>query len=421
MNEPTAPAPTTETTTTDAPPSSGPAHGGNRELLAHPGYRRLLAAWTVSNLGDSALYITAAIWMKVMTGSDALAASVFLVMGVPAILSPWIGLLADRVPRRGLMIANNTLTAAVVLALLLVEPSGWLWIVYVVMALYATCGFVNASAQSGLLKSLMPTHLLAPANGMFASVDHGLRIVAPLAGAAVFGLWGMAPVVYATAIFFLLGALLLLRVSPRPVVREHEGESLMRQTLAGFGAITSRPAVRIATIIMGLACVGGGMTNSTTFAVVDRGLGLPPEALSVAVALQGAFSIIAGLNASKILNRFGFARTLGFGAFAFGLGYAAQTTGVLWLTILGILPFAFGITAVIIAAATIRQLQLPDHLQGRGAAAANVFANGTQTLAAGCAAAVIDIVDFRYIIAVGALFAMAGLVPALRRRKVIDA
>lgn len=420
MSEPTAPAPAAEGTTTDAPPSSGTAHGGNRELLAHPGYRRLLAAWTVANLGDSALYITAGIWMKVMTGSDALAASVFLVMGVPAILSPWIGLLADRVPRRGLMIANNLLTAAVVLALLLVEPSGQLWIVYVVMALYSTCGFVNASAQSGLLKSIMPAHLLAPANGMFASVDHGLRIVAPLAGAAVFGLWGMAPVVYATAFFFLLGALLLLRVAPRPVVREHEGESLIGQTLAGFGAIASRPGVRIATIIMGLACVGGGMTNSTTFAVVDRGLGLPPEALSVAVALQGAFSIVAGLNAAKILNRFGYARTLGFGALAFGAGYATQTTGVLWLTILGILPFAFGITLVAIAAATIRQLQLPDHLQGRGAAAANVFANGTQTLAAGCAAAVIDVVDFRYIIAVGALFAAAGLIPALRRRAVLE-
>lgn len=404
---------------TDQPPRS--SHGGNRELLGHAGYRRLLSAWTVSNIGDSALYITAGIWVKVLTGSDALAASVFLVMGIPSLLAPWIGLLADRVPRRALMLGNNVATAAVVLCLLAVQPTGQLWIVYVVMALYATCGMVNGSAQAGLLKAMMPQHLLAPANGMFASIDQGLRIVAPLVGAAAFGLWGITPLLFVTAGFFLLGAVLMLRIAPQPVLRLEEEGSLLRKTFAGFEALRSRPAVGAATAVLALACVGGGMTNSTTFAVLDRGLGLPPEFLSVAVALQGVFSIIAGLNAAKILNRFGYASSLAVGATAFGLGYGAQTTGILWLTMLGIVPFAFGITVVIVASATIRQLELPDHLQGRGAAATNMIANGIQTLAAGAAAAVLDVVDFRYIVAVGALFAVAGLIPALARRRVLDA
>ncbi|MBG6084040.1 MFS transporter [Zhihengliuella flava] len=395
-------------------------HGGNKELLAQGPYRRLLTAWTVSNLGDSALYITAGIWVKVMTGSDALAASVFLVMGIPSLLAPWIGLLADRVPRRALMMANNVATAAVVLCLLAVEPTGQLWIVYVVMALYATCGMVNSSAQAGLLKAIMPHHLLAPANGMFASIDQGLRIVAPLAGAAAFGLWGMPVLVYATATFFLLGALLMLRIDPQPVLRLEEEGSLLRTTFAGFAALRSRPAVGAATAVLALACVGGGMTNSTTFAVIDRGLGLPPEALSIMVAVQGVFSILAGLNAARILNRFGYTASLAAGVAAFGLGYGAQASGVLWLTALGIIPFAFGITVVIVASSTIRQLELPDHLQGRGAAATHMIANGIQALAAGAAAAVLDVIDFRYLVLIGAIFALLGLIPALAGRRAIN-
>ncbi|WP_309080477.1 MFS transporter [Zhihengliuella sp.] len=410
---PTAPGPGSSPSPAPEPEPRPVRHGGNRELLAVPAYRRLLAAWTVSNLGDSALYITAGIWMKVLTGSDTLAASVFLVMGIPTLAAPWIGLLADRVPRRGLMIANNMLTAAVVLALLLVEPTGQLWIVYAVMALYAACGFVNGSAQSGLLKATVPPHLLAPANGLFSSVDQSLRLVAPLAGAAVFGIWGMAPVIVGTAAFFLVGAGLLLRVPAQALVREDRTPNLLAETTAGFVALWRHRGVRVATLVMGLACVGGGMTNSTSFAVLDRGLDLPPEALSVAVALQGVFSIIAGLNASRILNRLGFARSLGFGALAFGLGYGAQISGHLAVCLLGIVPFAFGITIVIVAAATLRQQELPDRLQGRGAAAASMLGNGTQALAAGFAAALLDVVDFRWLIAFGALSAMAGILPLL--------
>ncbi len=39
--------------------------------LARRPFRRLTVAWTFSNFGDSALYLTVAIWAKDLTGSNA--------------------------------------------------------------------------------------------------------------------------------------------------------------------------------------------------------------------------------------------------------------------------------------------------------------------------------------------------------------
>ncbi|MEE1619858.1 MFS transporter [Zafaria sp. Z1313] len=396
-----------------------PPPGTNREVLAHPGFRRLLTAWTVSNLGDSALYITTAIWVKAMTGSDQLAALVFLVLGLPAFLSPAFGLLADRLPRRRLLIGTNIATAAVVLTLLAVSTPAGLWLVYAATFLYACSSYVNAAAQSGLLKDLLPGRLLAPANGMFSSIDQALRIVSPLAAAAVFGVWGMAPIIVATAACFLLGAVLLRFVPLRDVVHpEADPGSWWRQAAAGFTELLGRPRLRTAVIAFMLVVAASGITNSTIFATVDTGLGMPPEFLSVVVALQGIVSVSVGLAASSVIRRFGFEATIMAGSVLFTVGMASQAAGVLWVVLAGIVPFAAGVTLMIVAAVTLRQHELPSAVQGRGAAAMQLLNNAPQAMTAGAAAALLGVIDYRLLVLAGATLALSALLPfALRRRK----
>jgi uncharacterized membrane protein len=58
---------------------------------AHQPFRRLTVAWIAANLGDSALYLMAAVWAKDLTKSDAAAGIVFAVLGLSTLLAPVMG------------------------------------------------------------------------------------------------------------------------------------------------------------------------------------------------------------------------------------------------------------------------------------------------------------------------------------------
>ncbi len=70
--------------------------------LADARFRRLLAGQSLSSFGDTALYLSLAIWAKDLSGSNAAAGAVFFALGLPVLAAPLAGHLADRVGRRRL-------------------------------------------------------------------------------------------------------------------------------------------------------------------------------------------------------------------------------------------------------------------------------------------------------------------------------
>ena len=117
--------------------------------LREPRFRRLLVGWSLSNFGDSALFLTLAIWAKDLTGSNGAAGLVFLALAAPVFMSPLGGHLADRIRRRPLLIVTNLTGGGMVLALLAVSSAAELWLIYAVAFGLGVVGTVTGSAQSG--------------------------------------------------------------------------------------------------------------------------------------------------------------------------------------------------------------------------------------------------------------------------------
>ena len=86
-----------------------------RDLLRHRDFRLLFIGQTLSMFGDMAMLLVLAMWAKELTGSNAIAGSVFAVLGLPTLLAPLGGVLIDRFRRRTVMIVIDIATAAVVL------------------------------------------------------------------------------------------------------------------------------------------------------------------------------------------------------------------------------------------------------------------------------------------------------------------
>src|SRR5437763_4229309 len=139
-------------------------------------------------------------------------------------LSPLGGLVVDRLPKRPLMIGTHFALAGVMCLLLFVHDSSDTWILYLVTALYGLGGDFFAAARGSMLKAMLPEELLADANGALQSLREGLRLVAPLAGAALYVAAGGGAVALIDAATFLLSACLLLAlpfVEPEPAPKEH--------------------------------------------------------------------------------------------------------------------------------------------------------------------------------------------------------
>ncbi|MGJ9403174.1 hypothetical protein [Arthrobacter sp. KK5.5] len=92
------------------------------------------------------------------------------------------------------------------------------------------------------------------------------------------------------------------------------------------------------------------MVNSTVFATVDTGLGMPVGFLSVMVAIQGVASVASGLAADAVIRRLGFERTIVAGSTLFAVGLACQTSTLMWVVLGGVVPFAAGIPLIVAAA-----------------------------------------------------------------------
>ena len=92
-----------------------------REVVRIPAARLFLLADFVSSLGDSALWLAMAIWIKEVTGSSAAAGLLMFCYAAGSLFSPAGGVIADRFRRRPFLICANLAAAAVVLLITLVH------------------------------------------------------------------------------------------------------------------------------------------------------------------------------------------------------------------------------------------------------------------------------------------------------------
>ena len=142
-----------------------------RAAFRVPGFKRLFTGLAASMFGDSLMLIVLSLWVKTLTGSNALAGLTFLFMTAPALVAPVLGYLVDRVPRRRFLVLANLASAVAVLPLLAVRDAGDVWIVYAVAFCYGVSFVVIPAALNGLMKDLLPTDVLVDANSSL-SIDH---------------------------------------------------------------------------------------------------------------------------------------------------------------------------------------------------------------------------------------------------------
>ena len=189
-------------------------------VLRHPDFRFLFLGQSASAVGDRVVVVALALFITQRTRSPTDLSLVLAAQSLPLIaLLLFGGVWADRLPRHRIMIVTDLARAGLhaLLAVLILTGAVRLWEIIVIEALFGAAQAFFQPAYSGLLPQTVPEHLIQDARALTESVSNVAFMVGPaLATALVLGI-GAGEAFAFDAATFIVSALLLARVRPRPV------------------------------------------------------------------------------------------------------------------------------------------------------------------------------------------------------------
>ncbi len=170
--------------------------------------RRNVLLWVigtgVSVSGDTALSLALSVWIKDLTHSNGAAGLAFLAFLAPRLLTPLTAILADRLPRRPLVVVLNLLLAGWVCIALLVRGEADAPLLYLVLFGLGLGTGLHHATGGALLTRLVTKEQLGPTNALLRTIQEVGGLVAPVVGTVLYVRLGARSVVLLDAATFLL-------------------------------------------------------------------------------------------------------------------------------------------------------------------------------------------------------------------------
>ena len=338
-----------------------------------PDFRRLLAATVVNNAGDGIVLAAGPLLVASHTRDPFLVSLALLLHYLPALVFGVIGGgAADRFDRRRMVIAANIARALVLAVLVVAIVTGSVSIVLILAAIFllGTAETFADSASSTLLPSIVAREDLGVGNarmqGAFILVN---QLAGPPIGAFLFVV-GMALPFAANAAAFLLGALLISRItaSVGRVARSDSAERkpFWRELADGVRWLAGHPPMRtLAVTVFAFNVTYGAAWGVLVLFAGERlqmdavGFGL----LTTAAALGG---VVGTLSYGALERRFDLGNIMRVGLLietATHLALALTTSASVALGVMfifGVHTFVWSTTSTV-----VRQRSVPNDLLGR--------------------------------------------------------
>jgi MFS family permease len=354
-----------------------------RSLLADRPTRLFFLGNAISDLGDDALILALAVWVKELTGSTALAAIDMSAIAIGTLFSPLTGIVVDRVRRKPLLLTVYLITGAMLLALLAVRGRGQVWLVLVVAFLYGLSGTTITGAQTALMKTLVPADQLADANGLQQTLQQVMRLVTPALGIGVLALYGGHFVALADTATFLLAAACLAAVRiPEPKAAPAPGgrPGWLADAGTGFRIIWRSPVLRQTISASAVMFFIFGIFVPLGLQVITVGLHRPPTWLAFLVTEQGIFGAAGALVAGPAARRLGDARIVIIGLAGMALSCPLVAVPSSWAVYGGMAVFALSLPWFFVGVATLLQKNTPHEVMGRVSGARSLAIQAPQAI-----------------------------------------
>jgi MFS family permease len=226
-----------------------------RDVFAVAEFRALWAAQLLSVIGDQLARVALTVLVYDRTRSALLAAVTFVVSIVPTFIGGvTLAWLADRYPRRGVMIACDLARCALVLVMAIpgVPLAGLVTLLFLVTLV----GAPFSSARAAVYPDVLTGDRYVMGTAVTLTTFQFAQVLGFAAGGAVAGFFGTSRSLVIDAATFAVSALIVrtrVRSRPVPAAAGHHGPSRIGGIVAGARLVFGRPALRIPMLFGWLA------------------------------------------------------------------------------------------------------------------------------------------------------------------------
>lgn len=284
-------------------------------------YAKLFGAGIVNGIGDRFSQVAVLGLLLSLTGSGLAVGIAFAIRLLPyLIFAPIGGWLADRFPRKQLMVATDLIRAAFALLPLLVQDAGDIWIIWLSMFLLSSGEALYVPARMSAIPLLVRKEHLLKINSLEEVMTGLILIFGSVTGGAVAVWLGSEASFLCNAVSFVISALLLARLPQLSRAAQHDEHAQPQSASPGFldhaqsepparrqgwaefkSLLAASPYLRLMLFIFAVWPIGDGIFNillsiyaTEVFHAGDFGIGLMYGALGIGLvagsALTGRFA-----------------------------------------------------------------------------------------------------------------------------------
>jgi MFS family permease len=282
-------------------------------------YAKLIAARTVSNLGDGMTLVAGPLLAAALTREPLLIAGLALAQRLPWLLFALVsGALVDRLDRRRLMAAVDTLRSAAVsfLGVAVLFDFAGLTLMYTVFFFVGTAETLFDTASVSVLPAVVPKEDLQKANGrLYSAQILANNMAGPPLGGFLFASAAALPFLLDAATFAAAAALVLtlrgsFRVRPAETAEVALPTTMRPEIAEGLSWLRRHRLLRALVFTIGVMNLTFGAAFAVWVLIAQERLGLGPVGYGTLAAAIPVGGVLGGLVAERVAGLLGTGTTL---------------------------------------------------------------------------------------------------------------
>jgi len=406
-----------------APPPQ-PASGAFR-ALRHRNFQLFFGGQLISLIGTWMQTVAQSWLVYRLTGSAVLLGIVGFASQIPVFpLAPIGGIVADRFPKRRVVVATQT--SAMVLAFLL----AWLtlanvvqvWQIIVLAGLLGVVSAFDIPARQSFFVEMVGKEDLQSAIGLNSTIFNGARVIGPAIAGVLVARIGEGRCFLLNGISFIavIIALMAMRVVDRPGAVT--GHAALQDALEGFRYALGSSTIRSLLLLIALVSVVGLPYSVLMPIFADRILHGGARALGLLMGSTGIGAIFGALTLAMWKGLKGLGRVVAFAACGFGAALILFSfSRTFWLSMVLLVPVGYSVMLQSAATNTLLQSMAPDHLRGRVMALYSMMFMGMAPFGSLGAGFTAGRLGAPFTVALGGVTCMLGAIIFARRLPLIRA